>query len=114
MAIQRGSDDDVGGHDSDPWAGDGGARDADEGIPGIVGGGARGFGQTGEVLSRKNRLQVRFSGREHTCVSKIDRCVFGRVPSSLFCYGIACVPSHHDCCVVYTKWSPCYSSSGMH
>lgn len=67
MVLPRGSVDDVGGRESDPRAGDGGVRDSDEVVPGI-GGGARSFGQTGEVLSRKNRLQVRFSG-ERACVT---------------------------------------------
>lgn len=63
MVLPRGSDDDVAAREGDPWAGDSGVRDTDEGIPGI-GGGARSFGQTGEVLSRKNRLQVRLPGEQ--------------------------------------------------
>eukprot|EP00752_Nemacystus_decipiens_P004480 g4092.t1 len=58
MVLPRGPDDaDVGASESEPWAGDSGLRVSDEGASGI-GGGARSFGQTGEVLSRKNRLQV--------------------------------------------------------
>ncbi|CAN0346344.1 unnamed protein product [Ectocarpus sp. 6 AP-2014] len=57
MVLPRGSDD-VGGHgESGPWPGDSGCSSAEVGTLGTVGG-ARGLGQTGEVLSRKSRLQV--------------------------------------------------------
>jgi len=72
MVLPRGSDDDIGVRESDLLAGDSsGVRDSGDGVPGI-GGGARSFGQTGEVLSRKNRLQVRFAGEQVFYVSGID------------------------------------------
>lgn len=67
MVLPRGSDD-VGGHgERGPWPGDSGCSSAEVGTLG-TGGGARGLGQTGEVLSRKSRLQVRNSGGIDLCV----------------------------------------------
>lgn len=61
MILPKGSSvDGVGGGpgQNDPQAEDSGVPNSNElGFSGI-GGGARSFGKTGEVLSRKNRLQV--------------------------------------------------------
>lgn len=114
MVLPRGSDDDVGGRESDPWAGDGGVGDSGKGVPGI-GGGPRSFGQTGEVLSRKNRLQVRFPF-EHARVSKKDAEEPGGMINLFIgesqihmrllvaCF---CMLLFHLQCRVSRSWSPC-------
>lgn len=72
MVLPRGSAH-VGGHgESGPWPGDSGCSSAEVGTLGTVGG-ARGLGQTGEVLSRKSRLQVRISGGMSFCVPRKPR-----------------------------------------
>lgn len=58
MGLSTGSDH-VGADQSYPWTQGSGVRNSDMGVS-EIGGGARSLGQTGEVLSRKSRLQVRF------------------------------------------------------